>query len=113
MKKELKVKVKFFSAKNGGRRLLPEDLLSIGTYRPHFVVGDPDQKEAIVDENNISQENYLGVAFISQVGELKAENEVEAVIATVYPDVDYSSLVSGTTFTIREGKNIVGNGVVM
>jgi len=112
MKNELKVKVKFFSEENGGRKQLPKDLLSIGTYRPHFVVGDPEQKEAIVDENNTSQENYLGIAFISQVGDLKAEKEIEAVITAVYSEVVYSSLVSGTTFTIREGGNIVGNGRV-
>ena len=113
MNKELKVKVKFFSEENGGRQLLPEDLLSIGTYRPHFVVGNPEQKEALVDENNTSQENYLGIVFISQAGTIKAGKEIEAVITTVYPEVDYSSLVSGATFTIREGKSIVGNGEVI
>ena len=113
MDKELKVKVKFFSVENGGRQQLPEDLLAIGTYRPHFVVGDPEQQEAIVDKNNTSQENYLGVVFISQVGALKEGKEIEAVVTAVYPEVDYSSLVSGATFTIREGQNIVGNGKVM
>ena len=113
MKKELRVKVKFFSEKNGGRQQLPEDLLTIGTYRPHFVVGDPEQKTAIVDENNSGLENYLGIAFISQEGALKAEKEIEALVAALYPEVDYSSLVSGASFTIREGQNIVGNGRVI
>jgi hypothetical protein len=113
MKKELKVKVKFFSEECGGRQQLPEDLLSIGTYRPHFVVGDPEQKPVIVDKHNKSQECYLGIAFTSQEGALKAENEIEALVITVYPDVDYSELVSGSTFTIREGQKIVGNGKVI
>ena len=113
MNKEFRVKVKFFSEENGGRLQLPEDLLSIGTYRPHFVIGDPEQITAIVDDNNIGQENYLGIAFTSQEGALKADKEIEALVTTVYPDVDYSGLVSGATFTIREGRNIVGNGKVI
>ena len=113
MKKELKVKVKFFSETNGGRKLLPENLLSVGTYRPHFVVGDPEQRKAIIDKNNTCYENYLGVAFISQQGTLKVEKEIEAVVVTLYPGVDYSRLVTGATFTIREGPHVVGNGKVI
>jgi len=113
MKKELKVKVKFFSETNGGRKLLPKDLLSVGTYRPHFVVGDPEQRKAIINKNNTNYENYLGVAFIYQQGTLKAEKEIEAVVVTIYPEVDYSSLVIGATFTIQEGHHVVGKGEVI
>lgn len=113
MNKVLRVKVKFFSEANGGRHKLPEDLLSTGTYRPHFVVGNPAQKKAIVNENNIGQEVYLGVAFKSQESALKQEHEIEAVVTTIYPEVDYSSLVTGATFTIREGTKVVGNGKVL
>ena len=113
MNKELRVKVKFYSEENGGRNQLPEDLLSVGTYRPHFVVGDPEQKKAIVNENNVGQEVYLGVSFSSQEGALKPEHEINAVVSTIYPDVDYSALVTGATFTIREGQKVVGNGKVL
>jgi len=113
MNKELKVKVKLFSEKNGGRHHIPKDLLSTGKYRPHLVVGDPNQKVAIVDENNVGTENYLGVTFVFQEGALEEEKEFNAIVATIYPDVDYSSLTKGATFTVREGHKIVGNGRVL
>ena len=113
MKKELNVKVKFFSKENSGREELPEDLLSIGTYRPHFVIGDPGQKKAVVNENNEGLEDYLGVVFISQEGALKKEKEIEAVVTMPYPETDYSNLINGVTFTIREGDKIIGNGKVI
>jgi len=113
MTARLKVKVKFFSPKNGGREKLPRDLLSSRVYRPHFVVGNPDQKRALVNEQNQSTENYLGVTFVAQDAPLEAEQEIHAEIETVYTGVDYSSLRKGTTFTIREGGSIVGNGKVL
>ncbi len=82
-------------------------------YRPHLVVGDPDQKEVIVDSNNTIQEDYLGITFISQNEPLIQEKEVIAKVLKVYSDIDYSNLISGATFTIREGGSIVGNGCVL
>jgi hypothetical protein len=55
----------------------------------------------------------LGIAFIYQQGTLKAEKEIEAVVVTIYPEVDYSSLVTGATFTIQEGHHVVGKGEVI
>jgi len=80
MNKELNVKVKFFSKKNEGRVLLPE--------------------------------NYLGMVFISQDEPLE-EKEIKATVSKTYPDINYSTLMPGTTFTIREGTKIVGNGCVL
>ncbi len=47
----------------GGRKE-PLMHLSGGGYRPHLVVGDPNQRQAITIGNEI-QETYLGVAFLS------------------------------------------------
>ncbi len=113
MHDEILVKVKFFSKENGGRHSLPEDLLSSGKYRPHFVVGDPGQKEAIIDENNNLLENYLGIAFTSQEEPLVVEKDINAKVITIYPNTDYSLLKKGITFTVREGGNIIGNGEVI
>ena len=113
MKKELRVRVKFFSKYDGGRTELPKDLLSSGNYRPHFVVGSPDQKQAIADENNVGLEDYLGVVFIKSRGSLMAEQELEASVSLLYPGVDYSALKKEATFTIREGGKIVGNGKII
>jgi hypothetical protein len=97
------VSVTFFSASNGGRKNLPGNLLSGGIYRPHFVI----------DSNNQNKEEYLGVAFQSQQNELEADKKIDALVSKLYPDVDYSGLTSGTTFTIREGNKIVGIGIVV
>lgn len=111
--RRLKVKVKFFSANNGGRQGLLPQLLSSGVYRPHLVVGDPSQKAMLVDEKGEGIENYLGVLFVAQEGPLVEEEETLAEIETLYPGVDYSKLVMGATFTIREGGSVVGNGEVL
>lgn len=113
MNNELTVKVKFFSSINGGRSILPPDLLSSGGYRPHLVVGNLDTKESTAALNNTIQEDYLGIVFISQEEVLIPEKEVIAKVKKVYCDVDYSKLISGATFTIREGGSIVGNGCVL
>lgn len=61
----------------------------------------------------MGKENYLGIEFVSQEGALKAEKEINATVGTIYPNVDYSSLAQGATFTIQEGPNIVGNNKVL
>lgn len=113
MNKEHRVKVKFYSKKNGGREKLPIDLLSSGKYRPHLVIGDPNQRNVIHNEMKIGKEEYLGITFVNQKTELKEEQEIEATISTLYSDIDYNSLTTGATFTIREGGKIVGNGKIL
>lgn len=112
MRQRLKVRVTLFSVRNGGRPV-PPDVLACGSYRPHLVVGDPNQKRAQVDEKNQSIENYLGVNFLTQDEPLEPEKTISAEIETVYAGVDYSALKKGATFTIREGGSIVGNGEVL
>src|SRR4051812_12549406 len=112
MTEQLRVRVKFFSAANGGREQLPQNLLSSRSYRPHFVIGDPNQKCALVDDKNQSIEFYIGVAFVSQEELLTAEKEIIALVETMYSGVNYAPLKKGATFTIREGGSIVGNGEV-
>ena len=113
MVERLKVKVKFFSKKEGGRSQLPPDLLSTGVYRPHLVVGSADQKQPFVDAKNRGVGDYLGVAFVTQDEKLLAGKEVVSEVIMPYEDIDYSALCPGVTFTIREGGSIVGNGHVL
>ena len=56
--------VEFLSADEGGRAL-PKGLLTSKQYRyrPHLVVGDRNQRQAIFDDNNRAMEHYLGVQF--------------------------------------------------
>jgi len=113
MKERLRVNVRFFSARNGGRRMLPAQLLSSRNYMPHLVVGNPNQKTVLVNEKNEIMEDYLGVVFVAQDAPLIEEKDIVAEIETLYPGVDYSKLVRGATFTIREGGSVVDNGEVL
>jgi translation elongation factor EF-Tu-like GTPase len=105
--------VTFLTAEEGGRtHPLGYGVLSNYRYRPHFVVGDPKQREAKL-EKNVIQEEYLGVAFILGPDIVENNQPLQALVCLVYPNVDYSQLTVGAAFTIREGSRIVGHGKVI
>ena len=93
------VLITFYPPEDGGRRVPPQPPFSIDrSYRPHIVVdGDSD---------------YLGVRFVGG-SETKPGEPGRFSFVEQFPDVDYSSLAAGVKFTIREGSNIVGNGVIL
>ena len=107
----IRIRVRFLPEVEGGRRTLPSDLLSCGTYRPHIVVGE--EMRALVNEAGVSTEDYLGIVFIAQTEPLFAGQEIEAEITKAYPNVDYSLLTQGAMFTVREGASIVATGHVL
>jgi hypothetical protein len=103
--------ITFLPAYEGGRETLPNDF-SGGRYRPHVVVGDPNQRKPVF-VNNVAQEKYLGVAFVGGPSNVVAGEPFVAELALVYsPNVSYDSLVPGATFTLREGPHIIGFGTV-
>jgi hypothetical protein len=103
--------VTFLPAYEGGRALLPNDLLT-GCYRPHIVVGHPTQRKALL-VNNVAQEKYLGVAFVGGPSNVTHGEPFLAEFALMYwPQMSYASLVPGATFTLREGPHIIGFGTV-
>ena len=57
----IKVEITFYPPSEGGRNMPPTNL-SNGQYRPHLVVGDPNQLRALT-VHGASKETYLGVAF--------------------------------------------------
>ena len=103
----------FIPAPEGGRMTPPLLIASSsGSYRPHIVVGDAQQRQAIT-VGNVIQETYLGVAFLSGPEKVECGEPVLAELALIYyPHPEYDSLVPGATFTIREGSKIVGYGQV-
>lgn len=107
----IEAQVTFLPESEGGRKTLPVHL-SGGEYRPHLVVGDPNQRRAIFAGNEI-QETYLGVAFLSGPEKVEPGEAFRAELALIYrPHLGYGALVPGATFTIREGARIVGYGEV-
>jgi len=106
--------VSFLPESEGGRRYaFPDGWLSSSRYRPHLVVGDPQQRTAIVDDNNVGQEEYLGVAFLKgpEVIEFGTLLLVQLVLL-YHPYAGYARLVKSATFTIREDRHVVGYGTV-
>ena len=107
----IKAQITFLPASEGGRETLPTDF-SGGQYRPHLVVGDPNQRKAVF-VNNVAQEDYLGVAFVGgPSGVVPGEPFVADLALMYWPNVSYDSLSPGTTFTVREGPYIIGFGTV-
>lgn len=107
----IKAQVTFLAESEGGRTVLPTSF-SDGKYRPHVVVGDPNQRRVLL-VNKVAQETYLGVAFVAGPSKVVAGQSFIAELALMYwPNVSYDSLVPDATFTIREGPHIVGFGRV-
>jgi len=101
--------VTFLEPDAGGRLRPPVDSPS---YRPHLVLQD-GASAGPSGSGQTASEAYLGVAF-SGSGKLLAPGAVhEVVLQLLYPGVDYSGLVSGSHFTIREGPHTVGHGRVI
>jgi len=96
----------------GGRPSLPQ-FLSEDQYRPHLVIGDPGQREAKMAGGNWLPEEYIGVAFHEGPTTPEAAKELSVVLTLMYfPHPMYGKLNAGTTFTVREGSNVVGYGTV-
>ncbi len=90
--------VEFYSKDRGGRATLPT--LWGGLYRPHLVI-DGD-----------SHEKYLGVQIITCASSEAFNVELAATAKLPYQGIDYSKLVPGASFKIKEGAKTVGEGRV-
>ena len=84
-------------------------------YMPHLAVDDRANRKARTDASNQSLEHYMGVLFerALSVVDPKTGSGQYPLRLMYYPRVDYSTLRSGATFTVREGGRIVGHGVVV
>lgn len=92
------VELRFRNAEEGGRTAAIS--LSLGAYRPHFVVAGGE---------------YLGVVVIQGPAEpVQPGGKVNATVVFVYePAVNYSALVEGAIFEVMEGPRVVANGRVL
>ena len=88
-------------------------VLSSRNYWPHFVVGKPEQLEAVLGPDNTLLEKHLGVCVWSGPAELQPGQAAELEVALPYSPEIYAELIPGATFTIREGGAIVGSGLVL
>ena len=84
-------------------------------YRPHIVVGPPDQRVAKMEGRTLL-EKYQGVVFLDENLAIQPAQTVEVTLALMYcqdPDVVYEEVQPGATFTLREGSSIVGFGTIL
>ena len=111
-KVRIQAKVTFLTEHEGGRK---RPAWNFDKYRPHVVVGDPEQRRTpLAEDGRTATETYLGVCFDGDGEEmLPGKQYVVSLVLPYYGTVEYSDLVSGATFTIREGHRIVGFGEVL
>ena len=105
--------VTFLTHEEGGR---PAPAYNSNKYRPHLVIGDPNQRVAVLgDDGKTLSEPYLMTSFTGNGEEMPQGVPLEIIINVVYyTDVDgYEAPVRGSTFTIREAQIIVGFGEVL
>lgn len=83
-------------------------------YMPHLVIERRENRKAIVDAGGVGREDYLGVTFIDEPADLNAGFVVQVVLDLIYyPQLSYSDIQPGATFTVREGLRIVAHGVML
>jgi hypothetical protein len=86
-------------------------VLREGRYMPHIVLGDPDQRKAIVEPGIGIVEEYIGVRFAAGPETLEIGAPTHATLELMYmPVEEFSKIAPGTTFTLREGSTVVGFG---
>lgn len=71
------------------RVLKPQFSLTAG-YRPHFALPN--------------SEHLMGIEFVEIMGDFVPNKPVMAEVRLMYEGVDYSALLIGTKFDIREGQ---------
>jgi len=110
----IEAEVTFLLANEGGRSTPLQLDHPHAFYRPHVVVGDVRQRQAIVGSNRVLSEEYLSVQFRRTPLVLAPGQSATLWMDLMYyPANTYERLQVGATFTIREGPNVVGYGQVL
>jgi hypothetical protein len=78
-------------------------------YRPHIVIGDPGQRQAVVVGNEI-QETYLGVEFTYLPSVIESGEQIPEDRALLLPEAGVSRGGSRSNFTLQEGGTVVAFG---
>lgn len=110
-KPRVRVRLKLLTKEEGGR---DTSIYDNSGYRPHIVIGNPDQHKLIIGEHEVGIENYLGVSFLGNERILELGYQYEVELALIYhPEISYDAIIKGATFTVREGRRIVAFGEVL
>ena len=124
----MECEVTFLSKDEGGRQTgLPR--LSGNSYRPLLVIGDPNQRKAVIRgrmvpveyadgtrgeewAENFGDEEHLGVFFESGPEDGKIDQSLLVTLLLPFWQTipEYEKFRPDVTFTLREGARIVGHG---
>jgi translation elongation factor EF-Tu-like GTPase len=101
--------VVYLAREEGGRATPP-----CSGYMPHIVVQDRTVRTATRDQRGWSNESYLGIRLTDCPSGYNNGNAGDFTFDLMYhPRVDYSDVIPGAKFTVREGGHIVGHGIVL
>jgi translation elongation factor EF-Tu-like GTPase len=93
----LEIEVRFTPTPSGGRKTSVD--LTTGRYRPHLITESGE---------------FLGVVFVQSTPAVAQPGDTAfAVVALMYPGVDYPALVPGAGFRVVEGSHVVATGRVL
>ena len=99
---EIETEIILFSPESGGRKSISQ----LKGFMPHLVIGSSHLKA--------KDEDYLGVVVIQPSSMINYSTPTRVRFGLMYyPKVDYSKLVVGVEFTIREGSSVIGSGKVL
>jgi hypothetical protein len=91
----IQAEVTFLPPSEGGRATLAILRTTAGKYRPHIVLGDPNQRHATTVGNQC-QETYLGVMFVSGPEHFQFGEPVSAeAVLMYYPLPEHESVIPG------------------
>ena len=127
---KIEAEVTFLSKAGGcGREIIP--ILNGNWYRPHVVIGDPNQRKVVLKSHtyeienpdgsksqhttdNWSDEEYIGVMFDAGPVSFNFGMPIRVKLTLAFwPAPQYEKLQPDVTFTVREGSNVIGYGRVL
>lgn len=107
----LTAEIVFLTPEEGGRSTPP---MLDGSYMPHIVMQERRVRQAVLDSDGVSREDYQGVRFIRCSSSVELGQSGTYCLELMYfPSHSYASVQPGGTFTLREGRTVVGHGVVL
>ena len=128
---KVECEVTFLSKSEEGWGKTVKPILDGNWYRPHLVIGDPNQRKAILTTRTYEVENpdgskrtaisdrwlaeeYAGVSFDTGPNDFEFDVSIRVKLSLMFwPGPQYEKVQPRATFTVREGATIVGFGKVL
>jgi hypothetical protein len=128
---KVECEVTFLSKSEEGWGKTVKPILNGNWYRPLLVIGDPNQRKAILTTRTYEVENpdgskrrgtsdrwlaeeYASVSFDTGPNDFEFDVPIRVKLSLMpWPGPQYEKVQPGKTFTVREGPTVVGFGKVI